>query len=214
MAWIEYHTALRDHWKIKRLATLLEVEYITALGAIGCLWLWAAECAPGGNISRFSDDEIRDAMRCKLEKCTLKTLKKILLVDKSGKIHDWDKYGIKLLKSSRKRQKEYREKLRNGDVTVTPFSLSLFLTSLSNQYTHLTDKVFTETLGEFLKMRKKIRKPATERAIELILKNLQKYELPVAVKMLEQSIINSWPGTYPLKNNQTLVAAGEGFYKP
>jgi len=221
MAWIEYHTILRDHWKVSRLATILGVEYTTALGAVSCLWLWAAECASDGNISRFSDDEIRNAMRCDpknaprfSKKCTLEALKSSLLVDKSGKIHDWGKHGIKLLKSSRKRQKEYREKLRNGNVTVTSFSLSLFLTSLSIKYTHLKDKVFLETIEEFLKMRKAIRKPATERAIELILKDLQKEELIVAVKMLEQSIINSWQGIFPLKNIQPFVVAAEGFHKP
>ena len=125
MAWIEYHTSLREHWKIQRFADILEVDYVTALGAISCLWLWAAEYAQNGDISKFSDSEICSAMRfnfhAKVKNFTLEVLKKSFLIDGSGKIHDWGKHGIKLLKSSRKRQKAYRKTLRNGNVTVASF---------------------------------------------------------------------------------------------
>jgi len=63
MAWIEYHTALRDHWKIKRLADSLGVEYVTALGAISCLWLWCAEYSQKGYLGRLTDEEIRFAAK-------------------------------------------------------------------------------------------------------------------------------------------------------
>jgi hypothetical protein len=124
MAWIEYHTALRDHWKIKRLATILEVDYLYALGAVSCLWLWVAEYSPNGDIKRFSDAEIRDAARCNLLKFSFEALKKCELINEKGKINDWNKHGLKLLVSTRKRVREYRERLRNGNVTDTPTNLT------------------------------------------------------------------------------------------
>jgi len=120
MAWIEYHTALRDHWKIKRLASILEKDYVYALGVISCLWLWVAEYAPDGDINRFSDDEIRDASRCKLEKFSLQTLKNCELVNQKGFINDWNKHGLKLLKSNRKRVREWRKKKHYSNVSVMP----------------------------------------------------------------------------------------------
>jgi len=204
MGWIEFHTALRDHWKVKKLASILGVEYTTALGIIGCLWLWAADYASNGDLSRFTDDILRDAMRCNLEKCTLKALKCSEFVDESGKIHDWGKHGIRLLKSSRKRQKGYREKLRNGDVTVTSFSLSILsnLSLFHNIPAYALDKGFLNTFNDYLEMRRKVRKPATRRAIELICEKLDRCDLVTAKAMLEQSIVNSWQGVFPLKTER------------
>jgi len=202
MAWIEYHTALRDHWKIKRLSTLLEVDYPYALGVISCLWLWVAEYAQNGNVSRFTSAEIQDAARCNMQKFSLETLKKCELVDERGFINDWNHHGLKLLKSTRKRVKECRERKRYSNVTVTPTNLTN-LTNLTNQYTHLESEVFKTCFKNYLEMRLKIKKPATDKAIELALGELKKYSLETAIKMLEQSILNSWQGIFPLKNNKS-----------
>jgi hypothetical protein len=134
MAWIEYHTALRDHWKVDRLATLLNKEYVYALGAISCLWLWVAEYAQNGDISRFSDVEIRKFCRCNDQNFSKNALKECGLLNEDDRINDWNKYGIRVLKSSRKRQKEYRKQLHNANVTVRPSNLSI-LSNLSNNDT-------------------------------------------------------------------------------
>ena len=122
--WIEFHIALRDHWKIDRLSTALSCDYATALGYIACLWCWAAVNAPTGNLKRFNDVELCKASRLKSQKGYAIALKEILkrveLVDANDQIHDWCKHGIKLLESTRNRVKEYRERLRNSNVTVTP----------------------------------------------------------------------------------------------
>jgi hypothetical protein len=61
-----------------------------------------------------------------------------------------------------------------------------------------------EIWPEFLKMRKLIKKPATEKAQENIIKKLfelsQDYEMQI--KILNQSISNSWQGIFPIKENQ------------
>lgn len=58
---------------------------------------------------------------------------------------------------------------------------------------------FERVFNDYLEMRKAIRKPATPRAQELVLKTLEKYHLETAIKMLEQSIVNSWQGVFELK---------------
>jgi len=60
---------------------------------------------------------------------------------------------------------------------------------------------------EFLKMRKKLKKPATDRAVELLLGKLLELSdangitnADTAVDIINQSIINGWAGLFPLKN--------------
>lgn len=67
------------------------------------------------------------------------------------------------------------------------------------QYPHLEDKGFKGAFTAFLEMRSKLKFPATGHAQELILNLLKKYDLPTATAMLEQSIINSYRGVFPLK---------------
>ena len=60
-----------------------------------------------------------------------------------------------------------------------------------------------ETLKEFEAMRKSIKKPMTARAKELLLSNLAKLstDTETQIKILNQSILNSWQDVYPLKED-------------
>ena len=62
-----------------------------------------------------------------------------------------------------------------------------------------------ETFAEFRKMRKAIRKPMTDKAIDLMLRKLERMSVDpaVQVKILEQSIMNNWSDIYELKNKGT-----------
>lgn len=73
------------------------------------------------------------------------------------------------------------------------------------------DAELNQAFIDYVEMRKKIKKPlATERAVKLAMNNLQKLsdgDNDVAIKILEQSIVGSWQGLYPLKsegNKQTV----------
>ena len=57
---------------------------------------------------------------------------------------------------------------------------------------------------EYKKMRTKIRKPMTDRAVELAIKKLEtlKSEGYDPQQVLEQSILNSWQGLFPLKDDR------------
>lgn len=62
------------------------------------------------------------------------------------------------------------------------------------------DELLEKTFSDFMEMRKKIRKPMTDRAIELMICKLNKYEPDIAIKMLEQSIVNCWQDVFELKD--------------
>lgn len=67
-------------------------------------------------------------------------------------------------------------------------------------YTSNTELI--STLESFVEFRKKIKKPMTDRAIELLLNKLDKLANDDGEKIavLEQSILNGWQGLFPLKN--------------
>ena len=66
-------------------------------------------------------------------------------------------------------------------------------------------KELENTLKDFIDMRKTIKKPMTTRALELLLKNLERLtnleEEKIAI--LNQSIEHGWQTVYPLKNNNS-----------
>ena len=70
-------------------------------------------------------------------------------------------------------------------------------------YIYISDE-FWNTFYEFLDMRKKIKKPATEKAIKLLLSKLEKIKDEAkAIEILEKSIVNNWQDVYGLKEGGT-----------
>lgn len=62
---------------------------------------------------------------------------------------------------------------------------------------------FDSTFNDFKEMRRKVKAPMTKRAENLILKDLEKLsngDESLKIKILEQSIAQSWKGVFPLKN--------------
>ena len=61
-------------------------------------------------------------------------------------------------------------------------------------------KKFKETFKDFIDMRVKIKKVPTKRAMEMIIKKLEKVDNEeLAIQMLERSIINSWQDVYEIR---------------
>lgn len=96
--------------------------------------------------------------------------------------------------------------------------------SIVEGYTSNSD--LRTTIYDFIKMRKFIKSPLTDRALKTILSKLDEMESTDdrKIKVLEQSIVNSWRGVFPLKevtgNNRQAKASGdydygspEDFYK-
>lgn len=77
--------------------------------------------------------------------------------------------------------------------------------------TYYPDELLNQTFIDYLDMRKKIKKPMTDRAIQLCMKKLKDLSTPkysecmdndIAIKILEQSIMNCWQGIFPLKEDR------------
>lgn len=70
-------------------------------------------------------------------------------------------------------------------------------------YAGLPDNL-KNTLNEFEEMRKSIKKPMTDVARKRLIRELQKLageNVQLMIEILDQSILNSWAGVYPIKNN-------------
>ena len=94
------------------------------------------------------------------------------------------------------------KKVRSYDEILSNFSLS--------------DRL-TKTIMDFIQMRTIIKKPLTNRGLELMIEKLQKMssEEENQIRILEQSIMNNWQGIFELKENtsKTIDKEQEEVYK-
>lgn len=67
----------------------------------------------------------------------------------------------------------------------------------------IQDESVKQEIYEFIKMRKMMKKPLTDRALRLLISKLKKLSSdPVdQVQILDNSIMNNWQGIFPLKSN-------------
>lgn len=147
MAWIESHQSLRDHPKTKKLARLLGIPKVSAIGHLHCLWWWTLEYADDGDLSRFDDPEIADGAEWEGDPAQfLQAMRSSGFLDGDSNdegsdlaIHEWDDYAGRLVTKREQnavRQREWRERnkqkeapndhvittspLRNGHVQGLP----------------------------------------------------------------------------------------------
>ena len=68
----------------------------------------------------------------------------------------------------------------------------------------VTDESVKAELYEYIKMRKMIKKPMTDRALQLLIKKLRglSKNADEAVQILDQSITGNWMSVYPLKEDR------------
>ena len=94
----------------------------------------------------------------------------------------------------------------NNTVNIYKKEKETSLDKIINDYT--TNKNLINTLVDFMKMRKSIKKPLTDRALKGILTKLDNLceNEQTKIEILEQSIINCWAGVFPLKakNNYSI----------
>lgn len=74
---------------------------------------------------------------------------------------------------------------------------------------HLNDAVL-----EFMKMRKSMRKPMTDRAVKLMLSKLNQITIDTdeQVDIINQSIMNGWLGIFPLREKQDGLKSNNPFF--
>lgn len=73
------------------------------------------------------------------------------------------------------------------------------------------NKILNQSFIDYVEMRKKIKKPMTDRAIELAIKKLNELaaipfsdsmDNKLAIQILNQSVMNSWQGLFPLREQK------------
>ena len=105
--WIESHQSLRNHPKVKKAARIAGVNEFEMIGRIHCLWWWALDYAPDGDLTNYSDDDIEAAVdwtgqpglfvRSMIE-CGFNGHGGLIdVTQESREIHDWFEYAGKLL---------------------------------------------------------------------------------------------------------------------
>lgn len=79
-----------------------------------------------------------------------------------------------------------------------------------NIQAYADDEKLNRAICDFVDYRKKIKSPMTDRAIELLIMDLNKLSgsVDVQIEMLNQSIVNGWKGVFPLKE-QKMAQAGK-----
>ncbi len=100
-----------------------------------------------------------------------------------------------------------QQSLTGGMQQSLPNNISL--NNINNNIKENKEKYFNnDTLNalftEFLEMRKKLKAVNSDRAIKMLINKLNKHDDNTKIKMLENSILNSWKDVYELKgtNNQ------------
>ena len=114
-------------------------------------------------------------------------------------IHNYDEILLNQLKDNQINQEIQKIQDENTQVTVTKVKKNKYFESDE------LDQAFID----FVEMRKRIKKPMTDRAIKMALNKLKKlatnkitneFDVDVAIAILEQSIFKSWTDLYPLKD--------------
>lgn len=117
--YIELHDDLLTHPKIDRLAKRLKIKRCHAVGIMSSLWLWVARHAEDGNLSKYEKNEIAKGISWHgSSEVLFDALIELKFVDENEmglSIHHWSKYGVRILKQSRDRQKRYRDKEAQND---------------------------------------------------------------------------------------------------
>ena len=123
MAWIESHQSLKEHPKTFRLAKELGISQLEAIGLLQCLWWWAIDVRPDGNLTDVDDEHLSRVCLFGSKKPVKAALTAARLIDQDGRIHDWDEYCGRLLDGRRhardrsKLQRDYpvRDFVRDRD---------------------------------------------------------------------------------------------------
>jgi hypothetical protein len=103
MPWIESHSVLVRHRKLKEFARALNVKPVQALGHLHALWHTAIEQAEDGDLSKWSAAAIADAAQWEgSEQEFLNASLASGFMDEGPLLHDWIDYAGKYLTSKYK----------------------------------------------------------------------------------------------------------------
>jgi len=139
-------------------------------------------------------------------------MKMLKATENCVEIINWTKRQERILTDA-ERAKNYRDRKQERHLNVTPNVTNVTLdksrvdksrVDKNIQYPNWLDK---EAWKEWEEYRKEIKKPLTQRAIELQWKDLEKDKENQKAR-IEQSIMNRWTGLFPLKENSRKLTKG------
>lgn len=117
MPWIESHSTLRAHKKLKPFCDDLKITRAAGIGHLHMLWWWTLDNRDNGDLSGLFDRDI--AVACDWTndpKLLIKALKKHGWLHDNGQIHDWSHYAGRLLQD-RERKRLRRVLGQSSDVS-------------------------------------------------------------------------------------------------
>lgn len=105
MVWIESHTTLRTHKKLKPLCDDLNISRAQAIGHLHMLWWWTIENREFGDLNSLYPQDIANACDWRGEPSRLiRALKKNGWLTSDMKINDWMSYVGKLVKDRQRKR--------------------------------------------------------------------------------------------------------------
>ena len=108
-------------------------------------------------------------------------------------------------RSNNKSGRKKNEEIIEDENEIITQSYDLHMVNVNeNKKEKVIKSELENVFNDFLEMRKKIKKPATPRAIELLktrIKQFAKGDEQLAIKIIEQSILNSWQNVFELKQD-------------
>jgi hypothetical protein len=127
LPWIEAHQSLVTHRKTLALAEELHTSLPAAIGHLICLWTWALDNAPDGNLGGVSVKTLAYAAHfTKRPQDFFEGLITAGFVDRPMDgplaLHDWESYAGRYVyqkERNKKNQQAHRHRLRVGDITST-----------------------------------------------------------------------------------------------
>jgi hypothetical protein len=124
-----------------------------------------------------------------------------------GTVQKSEGYGSATVGGTVQKSDQIDTSTTNNNSTRKQNDLSKDKSSIETLINEWTDDVeLKQTVKDYLAMRVKIKKPATEKALKLALDTVDSMTSDTAVKLaiLNQSILNSWQGIFPLKDSTTV----------
>ena len=202
--WFRLYSEFAHDPKIQMLSEAMQRRYVMLL----CL-----RCSE--TLETLHETEI--AFQLRLSEAELLETKQLFInknfIDKHWKLLNWDKRQF-VSDSSSMRVRKHRDKKKqasNGNETLQKRQSNAIDTDTEQKQINkatsvafvLPDWIPQETWDAFLQMRKRIKKPATDYAIKLIIAKLERFKSngQDVKQVLEKSITSGWQDVFEIKGN-------------
>lgn len=226
MAWIESNQEIGRHPKTKKLARLLDISLVTAIGHLHYLWWWALDFAQDGNIGKYDEFDIAEAcMWAGEHQSFVDALIQAGFVDKTESglsIHDWFDYAGRLIiqkdikkEKNKERVKRFRDKsaktcnadvmLCNAPTIPNPTVPDPTLPDITVPNLNIIDDVIIPREDEFETETSKTIPESEPVDLKLVVKRVPDNSRPIGTKAVEWAE-NNWGRMIPKGDADSIMA--------